>query len=100
MTWKMMRVFKCSLCGREKHEESGRLHPTWSGNGDENGDCYCPECRNKLDEWNGCRFLSLDGDPNRVVCNKCGTSFDADALSIDGNTPPDRCPSCNRQVIK
>lgn len=100
MTWKMMRVFKCSLCGREEPSDSGMLHPTWSGNDYETGDCYCPGCWGKLQEVSGCRFLNLDGDPHRVVCNRCGTSFDADALSFDGNTPPDRCPSCNRRVIE
>ncbi|MBQ9000319.1 MAG: hypothetical protein IJ087_00500 [Eggerthellaceae bacterium] len=100
MTWKMMRVFKCSLCGREKHEEGGRLHPTWSGNDSEEGDCYCPECLAKLDDLTCCSFLHLDGNPHRVVCNKCGTSFHIDALSIDGNVPPDRCPGCKRRISK
>lgn len=95
MTWKMMRVFKCSLCEKEAFARgSERLPGGWSGNENEHGDCYCRDCRLQLDRYSKGRFLPLDGDFNRVVCTYCGTSFDVAGIAADGNTLPSCCPNC------
>ena len=98
MTWKMMRVFKCSLCGKEEHVKGDVLPAGWAGNKDENGDCYCHGCRLALERHAKGRFLPLDGSLDRAVCTNCGYSFVVNEHSIDGFTLPGQCPKCNISV--
>ena len=93
--WTFVREYKCTLCGsKEVGGSFGGLPPRWVGSTEEDGDCYCGKCAVKLANVNRCRLLPLDGDLNRLVCSNCGSSFNADDLSIDGNSVPDRCPKC------
>ena len=100
MTWKMMRVFKCSLCDKEAFVHNNEKLPAgWSGNENEHGDCYCYDCRLQLERYAKGRFLLLDGDPNRVVCTNCGSSFNVDDITVDGNTSPSCCPTCKIRIM-
>lgn len=95
MTWKMTRVYRCSLCEREEFSRGESLPLGWSGNDDERGDCYCDDCRHKLDWYTSGRAIPLDGDPRRLVCTTCGSSFDAESVSVYGKVVPSRCPKCH-----
>ena len=100
MAWKLVRQYRCTLCGKEETESSIGLPLTWTGSGNEEGDAYCDECTRKLNSIGTCRFLSLDGDNDRLVCSNCGTSFDVLDLSEDGNTPPHSCPKCGMRISR
>lgn len=51
MSWRKGYVFKCGICGREKHVYRNGysfLPPFWSGSNRKAGVCFCEKCREKF----------------------------------------------------